>query len=86
MRADEIRELSDADLRARLGELEEEQFRLKFRSATEALENPMRLRSVRKDIARVKTILRERELGSASGAKTSVKQPKRAAAKRAGAR
>ena len=86
MRADDIRELSDADLHARLGELEEEQFRLKFRSATEALENPMRLRSVRKDIARVKTILRERALSGTSVAKTKAKQPKRTAAKRAGAR
>ena len=41
-------------------ELEEERFRLKFRSATEPLEDPLRLRVIRKDIARLKTILRER--------------------------
>ena len=61
MRADDIRELSDADLRRRLGELEEERFRLKFRAATETLEDPLRLRAIRKDIARLHTVRRERE-------------------------
>ena len=65
MRADEIREMSAQDIAARVKELEEEQFRLKFRSATEPLEDPLRLRGIRKDIARLKTILRERELESA---------------------
>jgi large subunit ribosomal protein L29 len=62
MRASEIRELTEADIVARIGELEEERFRLKFRSATETLENPLRLRDIRKDIARLKTVLRERQL------------------------
>ena len=62
MRAEEIRELSDADIRTRIGEMEEERFRLKFRSATETLEDPLRLRTIRRDIARLKTIQREREL------------------------
>ena len=61
MRADEIRELSVDDIKARVAELEEERFRLKFRSATEPLENPLRLRTIRKDIARLKTVLTERE-------------------------
>ena len=65
MRADDIRELSAEDMKARIAELEEERFRLNFRSATEPLENPLRLRWIRKDIARLKTILRERELESA---------------------
>jgi large subunit ribosomal protein L29 len=60
MRAEEIRELADADIRARLAELEEERFRLRFRSATESLEDPLRLRAIRKDIARLQTVLRER--------------------------
>ena len=69
MRADEIREMSDADIRARIAELEEERFRLRFRSATETLEDPLRLRSIRKDVARLKTVLRERELaGETAGA------------------
>jgi large subunit ribosomal protein L29 len=61
MRADEIRELSVDDIKARVTELEEERFRLRFRSATETLENPLRLRMIRKDIARLKTVLGERE-------------------------
>ena len=59
MRADEIREMGAADIAARIRDLEEEQFRLKFRSATEPLEDPLRLRVIRRDIARLKTILRE---------------------------
>jgi large subunit ribosomal protein L29 len=65
MRANDIRELSVEDMKARIAELEEERFRLNFRSATEPLEDPMRLRWIRMDIARLKTILRERELESA---------------------
>ena len=64
MRASEIRELSAAEIQARVSELEEERFRLKFRSATETLENPLRLREIRKDIARLKTVLREQELAA----------------------
>ena len=64
MRADEIRELSVEEIQSRIGELEEERFRLNFRSATEPLSDPLRLRWIRKDIARLKTILRERELES----------------------
>ena len=65
MRANDIRELSAEDMKARIAELEEERFRLNFRSATEPLEDPLRLRWIRKDNARLKTILRERELESA---------------------
>jgi large subunit ribosomal protein L29 len=64
MKPEELRQLSDADLRARVGELEEERFRLRFRSATETLEDPLRLRFIRRDIARIHTILRERELAA----------------------
>jgi large subunit ribosomal protein L29 len=64
MRANDIRELSVEDIGARIAELEEERFRLNFRSATEPLEDPLRLRWIRKDIARLKTILRERQLES----------------------
>jgi large subunit ribosomal protein L29 len=60
MQAKEIRELSPEDMKARIAALEEEQFRLKFRSATEPLQEPLRLRVIRRDIARLKTILRER--------------------------
>ena len=68
LQSEEIREMSVADIRARVAELEEERFRLRFRSATEPLEDPLRLRTIRKDIARLKTILRQRALeASASG-------------------
>lgn len=63
MRADEIREMGPDDITARIKELEEERFRLKFRSATEPLEDPLRLRLIRKDIARLKTIASERVQG-----------------------
>ena len=59
MRAEEIREMGKDDIVGRIRDLEEEQFRLKFRSATEPLEDPLRLRVIRRDIARLKTVLRE---------------------------
>ena len=62
MKADQIRELSVDEIHARLGELEEERFRLRFRGATEALSNPLRLRTIRRDIARLQTVLREKAL------------------------
>ena len=65
MRANEIRELSVEEIQSRIGELEEERFRLNFRAATEPLSDPLRLRWIRKDIARLKTVLRERQLESA---------------------
>ena len=63
MRADEAREMGADDIAARIKELEEEQFRLKFRGATEPLEDPLRLRVIRRDIARLKTIQREKTNG-----------------------
>ena len=65
MLATEIRELSVGDIETRIRDLEEERFRLKFRNATEPLEDPLRLRVIRKDIARLRTILRERQNTSA---------------------
>jgi large subunit ribosomal protein L29 len=67
MRADEIRELSAGEIVSRIAELEEERFRLRFRSATEPLEDPLRLRVLRKDIARLKTILQAKERPAGSG-------------------
>ena len=62
MKTGEIRDMSVDDIDARISQLQEELFRLRFRSATQELENPMLLRTLRKDIARLKTVLREREL------------------------
>ena len=61
MKPEEVRELEDAELEHRLGELKLEQFRLRFRSAVMQLENPRLRREVRRDIARIKTILHERQ-------------------------
>jgi large subunit ribosomal protein L29 len=62
MRAEEIREMGVDDIQSRIKDLEEERFRLEFRSATEPLEDPLRLRVIRRDIARLKTVLREQTL------------------------
>lgn len=62
MRAKEIRDLSPAELQRRLDELKTELFNLRFQLATGQLDNPMQIKRVRKDIARVQTIIREREL------------------------
>ncbi len=58
----EIRDMSDAELQSKVGELKEELFNLRFQMATGQLENHMRIRDVKKGIAKVKTIIREREL------------------------
>ena len=60
---DELRELHDDELETRLREAKEELFNLRFQMATGQLDNNRRLRTVRHDIARIYTILRERELG-----------------------
>jgi large subunit ribosomal protein L29 len=59
----ELRELADDELLTQLKERKEELFNLRFQAATGQLENHGRLRAVRKDIARIYTIMRERELG-----------------------
>jgi large subunit ribosomal protein L29 len=60
MRASQARDLSETELETRLRELEEELFGLQLKRATSQLENPMKMRVVRRDIARLKTIQRER--------------------------
>ena len=60
---DEYRELHDDELGTKLAEAKEELFNLRFQNATGQLDNTARLRAVRKDIARVYTVMRERELG-----------------------
>lgn len=62
MKAEDIRDWENSEIEARLLELQEERFRLRFRNATMELENPRVLREIKRDIARLKTILREREL------------------------
>ena len=64
MKADMLRDLSDSELQERMNQAQEEMFRLRFRAATQQLENPSLIRSLRRDVARIKTILRQRELAS----------------------
>jgi len=71
MQAEEIREMAEDEIVNRIAELEEERFRLRFRSATETLEDPLRFRVIRKDIARLKTILRERQQAQQASASAS---------------
>ena len=61
MKPNEIRDMSVEDLKTRIDELTRERFNLRFRSATESIDNPMRFRDLRRDIARMQTILREKE-------------------------
>ena len=67
MTATDIRDMTDAEIRERIEEIQEELFKLRFRSATQALENPMLLRTLRRDIARLKTILGERQTEKSEG-------------------
>ena len=60
MKSEDIRQLTDSEIRTKLAELAEARFRLRFRGATQPLEDPLQLRALRKDIARLNTILRER--------------------------
>lgn len=62
MKASEIRELTADELNTKLSDLKAELFNLRFQLAINQLDNPMRIKAVKKDIARVKTIIRENEL------------------------
>ncbi len=63
MKVKEVKEMSPEELKKSLDDSKDELFRLKFQLATGQLDNPMRIKEVKKDIARVKTIIRQRELG-----------------------
>lgn len=65
MKINKIREMSSPDLEKELGELKNELFKLKFSLATNGLDNPMRIREVRKDIAKINTVLTERKIAEA---------------------
>ena len=66
MKASEIRKLSAKELDAKLLELKDELFKLRFRQAVNQLDNPMRISAVKKDIARIKTVQRDIELHGAN--------------------
>ena len=62
MKISKIKEMSSQELEKELTELKSELFKLRFSLATNGLDNPMKIKTVKKDIARIKTVLREREL------------------------
>ena len=62
MKIDKIKEMSSPELEKELSELKTELFKLRFSLATNGLDNPMKIKEVKKDIARINTILRQREL------------------------
>lgn len=67
MKANEIKNLSPSELDAKLLELKDELFKLRFQQAINQLDNPMRISAVKKDIARVKTVIRDIELHGNEG-------------------
>jgi len=66
MKVNEVRQLKPAELEAKLGELKKDLFTLRMQHATNQLENPIRIRAVKRDIARVKTVLRQQQNGEVS--------------------
>ena len=78
MKPTQIRELSPEEIATRIKELERERFNLRFRGGTQPLDDPLRLRVIRRDVARLKTVLRERT------AKTAVPASAPAGAARTG--
>ena len=67
-KAAELRDLPDDELFARVDNAKEELFNLRFQQATGQLDNPTRIREVRREVARIATVLREREIGTELGA------------------
>ncbi len=67
MKISEIKTLSQAELNARLKELNMELFNLRFSNASRNLASPVQIRNVKREIARIKTVIREKELASVSG-------------------
>ncbi|HEY1951512.1 MAG TPA: 50S ribosomal protein L29 [Gemmatimonadaceae bacterium] len=93
MLAKDIREMSEADINARIVELERERFNLRIQSGTRTLDDPLRLRVIRRDVARLKTVLQEKVIGIAEverrespRGKRAVGTGKRLAARRTGRR
>lgn len=77
MNTSEIRELTDEELVEALAEAREEKFNLRFQLATNQLDNTSRIKEVKRDIARILTVMRERELGAAgatAAAKTGIEE------------
>jgi len=76
MLAKDIREMSEGDINARIAELERERFNLRLASGTRTLDDPLRLRVIRRDVARLNTVLREKIIGIAEAKLTGPKREK----------
>ncbi len=83
MKATEVRELDTEELHVKIAELKEELFNLRFQLATGQLDNHKRIRHVRRDVARIRTILRERDYAAAALARTAPASPPLEAAEEA---
>ena len=68
MKINKIREMSSPDLEKELGEIKTELFKLKFSLATNGLDNPMKIKEVKKDIAKINTVLTERKIAESKNA------------------
>ena len=66
MKANEVRQMQATELEEKLGELKKDLFHLRMAHATNQLDNPIRIQAVRRDIARVKTVIREKQRGEVS--------------------
>jgi len=66
MKANEVRQLNATELESKLGELKKDLFMLRMAHATNQLENPIRIQALKRDIARVKTVIREKQRGEVS--------------------
>lgn len=82
MQAKDIRELNEGDINARIAELERERFNLRLASGTRTLEDPLRLRVIRKDIARLNTVMREKVMGIAEAEAPAREKAKRVTGRR----
>ena len=76
MKIEKIREMSSPDLEKELGELKSELFKLRFSLATNGLDNPMKIKEVKRDIAKIKTVLTQRELNGEEVVKAEKKEEK----------
>lgn len=76
MKINKIKEMSSPDLEKELGELKSELFKLRFSLATNGLDNPMKIKEVKRDIAKIKTVLTQRELNGEEVVKAEKKEEK----------
>jgi large subunit ribosomal protein L29 len=82
MLAKDIREMSEGDINARIVELERERFNLRLASGTRTLDDPLRLRVIRRDVARLKTVLQEKVIGIAEAAEPTRVKARRVTGRR----